>query len=168
MVYRSYVSMVIAAGLFACSPDSRDGISRQDPEYMLWLSAKMQEAHIPFKLGADGVLRYPPQYAEQVKQITDWLDKPYVEETFYSQEYKELYLSQLAAAGRKHEFVPGSGENGIRWWPKSPGELQQMHERIAKAYAASHRSPDLPCRKQPTPSNSKCSGPPSAAADHAR
>jgi hypothetical protein len=161
MVSRLSVLIIFGVVLFGCSPDQK-GIKYSDPVHMRWLSAKMQEAHIPFKLGTDGVLWYAPQYADQVKKITDELtderNKPYVEETFLSQEYKQLLLSQLAAAGRKYEFVPGSGENTIRWWPEAPGELEQMQERIAKAWAASHSSPDLPCPEQPKPSNFRCSG----------
>jgi hypothetical protein len=104
------------------------------------LETRLKDENVPFEL-KDGMVWYSPKYAEQVKNITDDLDRPYVETLLATEDLREFFISELKANHRRYQVLVVNGKQVIRWWPNVPGEEDQMRNRVATYLEHSRASP---------------------------
>lgn len=148
----------IAAVLFGllatagCVDEREHAFKSTRSEFMQELRAALTAAAVPFREDADGFIRYPGRYAQDVARIRESVEQELsrsVMVKFRDQESHEYLKRLLTEKGMKYRVKQESDGEWIVWFPQSKAQQDEIQLQVAQHRFGSRHAGD--CAKDAVP-----------------
>jgi hypothetical protein len=139
------ITAVVAAvlGVAGCSGEGENGFKDSRPEFFREVKTALATSNIPFRVDAEGFIRYSSRHAAAVTQIKDRLEKEMsggVSWKLEDQESRDYLKSLLASMGMKYWVQPRSDGEWILWHPQSEKQKEEIGLKVVEHSVGSRRA----------------------------
>jgi len=140
------ITVVVASvlGVAACFVgEGENGFKDSRPEFAQEVKAALATSNIPFRVDAEGCVRYSSRDEAAVTRIKERLEKEMsggITLKLEDQESRDYLKSLLASMGLKYWVQPRSDGEYILWHPQSKKQEEEVMLKIAEHSVSSRRA----------------------------
>ncbi len=136
-----FALVLAVAGCFV--GEGENGIKDSRPEFAQEVKTALATSNIPFRVDAEGFVRYSSRDEAAVTRIKERLEKEMsggISLRFEDQESRDYLKSLLASMGMKYWVQPRSDGEYILWHPQSKKQEEEVMLKVAEHSVGSRRA----------------------------
>ncbi len=139
------ITVVVASVLCVagCFGEGENGFRDSRPEVMQEVKLALETSKIPFRVDAEGFVRYSSREEAAVTRIKERLEKEMsggISLQLEDQESRDYLKSLLASMGLKYWVQPRSDGEYILWHPQSKKQEEEVMLKVAEHGVGSRRA----------------------------
>lgn len=139
------VTAVVAAvlGVAGCFGEGENGFKDSRPEFMQEVKTALATSNIPFRVDAEGFIRYSSRHEAAITRIQDRLEKEMsggISLKLEDQESRDYMKGLLASMGMRYWVQPRSDGEYILWHPESEKQKEEVMLKVVEHSVGSKRA----------------------------
>ncbi len=140
------ITVVVASvlGVAGCFVgEGENGFKDSRPEFVQELKVALAASNVPFRVDAEGFIRYSSSHEAAITRIKERLEKEMsggISLKLEDQESRDYLKSLLASMGLKYWVQPRSDGEWILWHPQSKKQEEEVMLKVAEHSVGSKRA----------------------------
>jgi len=143
MLGKATAAIAAVLAVAACFGEGENGFKDSRPEFVQEVKTALATSKIPFRVDAEGFIRYSSSHEAAVTRIKDRLEKEMsggVSLKLEDQESRNYLESLLASMGMKYWVQPRSDGEYILWHPQSKKQEEEVMLKVVEHSVDSRRA----------------------------